>query len=352
MKRKKMMTLVLLAVNVAIILAIGLADPHIRELGGTFKKLDPLWLTGGFAMMLAYWALDACKFLVSLRLIARAPHRFLDYLKVAIIGQYYSAITPFATGGQPMQVYYLSRCGIPGGIATSSLVMQYVILLICHAVIYITAFAARSRMLLRHAPGLFPFAVLGLIVLLVLIFCVLAMSSHDKRLKKILFGGVKLLNRIGIIKRPLRQWRRLHTAVADYQDAFSSLHGDRKTMVWLVLFTAVQLLCFFSIPYFVYRCFGLSGASWLDITLVGAFLQVMVGYFPTPGASGASEGAFYAFYPLFFPAPLVFIAMLLWRILSYYLNIAAGALLVFGDSIRHLAQRPVTFLGEGPARNQ
>ena len=349
--RKKVLTLVLLAVNLAIILAIGLIDPHIKELGGTLKKLDPLWLVGGFGLMIVYWSMDACKFLVSLNLTARVPHRFFSYLKVAVIGQYYSAITPFATGGQPMQVYYLGRYGVPGGTATSVLVIQYVILLICHCLIYIGAFVTRSGMILSRAPGLFPFAVLGLIVLLGLIFSVLAMASHNKRLKKILYWGLNLLYRMRIVKHPLRQWRRLHTAVEDFHDGLSLLHGDRKTMVLLVLFTALQLACFFSLPYFVYRSLGLTEASWLDMTMVGAFIQVMVSYFPTPGASGASEGAFYAFYPLFFPAPFIFIAMLMWRILSYYLNIAVGGLLVFGDGIRHLTGKQTPVWEHEPARN-
>ena len=349
--RKKILTLILLAVNLAIILGIGLIDPHIKELGGAFKKLDLLWLAGGFLMMFVYWSMDACKFLVSLHLTARAPHGFFTYLKVAIIGQYYCAITPFATGGQPMQVYYLGRYGVPGGTATSVLVIQYVILLICHSLIYIAAFIARSGMILSYAPGLFPFAVLGLIVLFGLIFSVLAMASHNKRLKRILYWGLKLLYRMRIVKHPLRQWRRLHHAVEDFQDGLALLHGDRRTMILLVLFTAVQLTCFFSIPYFVYRSLGLTGATWLDMTMIGAFIQVMVSYFPAPGASGASEGAFYAFYPIFFPAPFIFLAMLMWRILSYYINIAAGGLLVFTDGIRHLAKKRAPFLGQGPAHN-
>jgi uncharacterized protein (TIRG00374 family) len=349
--RKKVFTLILLAINLAVIVAIGFIDPHLKELGGAFKTIDPLWLLGGVALMFGFWSMDAFKFLASLRLIVGAPHRFFTYLKIAIIGQYYCAITPFSTGGQPMQVYYFSRYGVPGGISTSVLVIQYVILLICHSIVYIIAFAARSGMILSHAPGLFPFAVLGLILLFGLIFSAVAMSSHSKRLKKILYGGLKLFHRFRIVKQPLRQWRRLHHAVDDFQNGLRLLHRDKKTMAWLFLLTIVQLACFFSIPYFVYRSLGLSEASWLDMTLVGAFIQVMVSYFPTPGASGASEGAFYAFYPIFFPAPFIFLAMLMWRILSYYSNIAVGALLVFLDGVMHITRERTPIHAGGPARD-
>jgi uncharacterized protein (TIRG00374 family) len=359
--RKKVITIILLAVNLAIIVAIGFVDPHLKELGGAFRRLDMPWVIGGFALMFVFWSMDAFKFLVSLHVTSKVPHRFFSYLKIAIIGQYYGAITPFATGGQPMQVYYFSKYGVPGGTATSVLIMQYVILLICHCLFYVVAFITKSGLILSRAAGVFPFAVLGLILILGLLFTVLAMASHNQRLKRILFCGLRLFHRLKIVKRPLQQWRRLHHAVDDFQKGLRLQQGNWKTMILLFLLTIIQLTCFFSIPYFVYRSFvftpsalatyHLTPATWLDMTLVSAFLQVMVSYFPTPGASGASEGGFYVFYPIFFPAPLIFIAMLMWRILSYYLNIVVGGILVFLDGILHIARDRIPDAGEEPAQN-
>ena len=349
--RKKVITFVLLLINLAVIAAIGFLDPHLKELGDAFKRLDLWWVAGGFLLIFIFWSMDAVKYLVSLHVTSKMPHRFFTYLKIAIIGQYYSAITPFATGGQPMQVYYFSRYGVPGGTATAVLIMQYVILLICHCLIYIIAFIAKSGLILSRAAGFFPFAVLGLILIIGLLFAVLAMASHNMRLKRILFWGLKTLKRFKIVKRPLYQWRRLHHAVDDFQNGLKMQQGDWKTMALLFLLTIIQLTCFFSVPYFVYRSFGLDTATWLDMTLVGAFLQVMVSYFPTPGASGASEGAFYIFYPIFFPKPFIFIAMLMWRILSYYLNIGIGSLLVFLDGILHISKKRSPLRGKERGKN-
>lgn len=349
--RKKVFTFILLLINLIIIAAIGLLDPDLKDLGGAFERLDPWWVIGGFLLMFVFWSMDAVKYLVSLHVTSKEPHRFFAYLKIAIIGQYYGAITPFATGGQPMQVYYFSRYGVPAGTATAVLIMQYVILLVCHCLIYIVAFIAKSGLILSRAAGMFPFAVLGLVLIIGLLFTVLAMASHNMRLKRILFWGLKVLKRFKIVKRPLHTWRRLHHAVDDFQNGLKMQQGNWKTMALLFLLTIIQLSCFFSIPYFVYRSFGLNTASWLDMTLVGAFLQVMVSYFPTPGASGASEGAFYVFYPIFFPKPFIFIAMLMWRILSYYLNIGVGVLLVFLDGILHISRQRVPLTGDKPVKN-
>ena len=299
--RKKIITFILLLINLAIIAAIGLLDPHLKDLGGAFKRLDLWWVTGGFLLMFVFWSMDAVKYLVSLRVTANVPHRFFTYLKISIIGQYYSAITPFATGGQPMQVYYFSRYGVPAGTATAVLIMQYVIMLACHCLIYIVAFITKSGLILSHAAGVFPFAVLGLILITGLLFAVLAMASHNMRLKRILYWGLKLLHRFKLVKRPLHQWRRLHRAVDDFQNGLKMQQGNWKTMAVLFLLTVIQLTCFFSIPFFVYHSFGLSTAKWLDMTLVGGVSASAGILFPHPGGQRRQRGCLLRILSALFP---------------------------------------------------
>ena len=44
---------------------------------------------------------------------------------VALVGQYYNAATPFASGGQPVQVYYMSRFGVSAGNSSSVLIIKF-----------------------------------------------------------------------------------------------------------------------------------------------------------------------------------------------------------------------------------
>ena len=46
--------------------------------------------------------------------------------KVSAIGRYYDVITPFATGGQPFQIYYLSKYGIKPSEAVSITLGKYI----------------------------------------------------------------------------------------------------------------------------------------------------------------------------------------------------------------------------------
>ena len=54
---------------------------------------------------------------------------------------------------------------------------------------------------------------------------------------------------------------------------------------------------------------------------------------PLPGASVASEGGFYLFFAMFFPGEMMFVAMMLWRLFTYYANIVCGAMFVVFDTV-------------------
>ena len=63
------------------------------------------------------------------------------------------------------------------------------------------------------------------------------------------------------------------------------------------------------------------------------FHFLAVSFFPTPGASGATEGGFYVYFRGLVPADMLFVVMLLWRFLTYYMVLAAGCILVVWDSV-------------------
>ena len=63
--------------------------------------------------MVLYWVMDATILNYTISYI-HGQKNFWKSFKVAVIGQYYNAITPFASGGgQPAQVYYMAKMGVP-----------------------------------------------------------------------------------------------------------------------------------------------------------------------------------------------------------------------------------------------
>ena len=113
---------------VATIVAVLLFGLFNREFGNVFRtiaNLTPGFLTLGVVVSLVYFLFEGEIF--RLLLHSQGYHiSVLEGLKNALLGLYYSYITPSSTGGQPMQSAYLLRDKkIPVGISTAALIIKF-----------------------------------------------------------------------------------------------------------------------------------------------------------------------------------------------------------------------------------
>ena len=69
-------------------------------------------------LVVGSWVVDALR----LKILASAMGgqvKFLDALKVTVMGSFMAGVTPFDTGGEPLKVYFLHRRGLSIGAATA-----------------------------------------------------------------------------------------------------------------------------------------------------------------------------------------------------------------------------------------
>ena len=117
-----------------------------------------------------------------------------------------------------------------------------------------------------------------------------------------------------------------------------SLHRQLvRSPVSLLTQCGVALLQLFSLmlPIIaVYHAFGLSEVSSMELITMGVLLYIGASYTPLPGASGAQEGGFAVLFKGIFPDARLFVALLIWRFSTYYLNVIVGAVVATVSSIR------------------
>ena len=76
------------------------------------------------ALFIIMFVMETLKFTI-LGKTGGYPLSFGKGAKVALVGKFYECITPFSSGGQPMQIYYMYRQGIPATAATSVTMVKY-----------------------------------------------------------------------------------------------------------------------------------------------------------------------------------------------------------------------------------
>ncbi len=333
--KKNWFGLVTAGLAFAILLITIISSGGLKSAVSTLADANPLWIAAGFGLIVVYWILDNCVLVALTR--EHAPIGFFAALKVTLIGFLYNALTPFAAGGQPMQIYMMSKEGVPAGDGASVITIKSLLYQTGMVAFAVFALLVAGTFFDGHIGDFELFVLFGFACNLIFIGFILFISFMKKLTKRIAICiitiGVKfklIKNRTKALAGALRQIDLFHNAM--------KFVNKRKALLFsLLLLTMLQLCVFYAIPYMVYLAFGLKGDSLVIMVAANALICMITAFVPLPGASGAAEGGFYLFFKLFFPSrALVFSAILVWRLITYYSCIVVG----FSVSLKNLLPKP------------
>ena len=253
-------------------------------------------------------------------------YNFAKSLKATAVGQFFSVITPGAVGGQPMQVYCMKKQKVDTGIATSSLIQKFLVYQTIITVYSFISFLSNLEIFNNNlGPAMISLAAFGFTSHL-LVIVLLYMFSFSKSITlKLIKGIYNFLSKMKIIKNPGEASKKLELQLEIFHESNLKLYKNKKMLLLTCVLTVVQLTFIFIIPYEIYRAFNLYGASPFDMITGQAFVTMVSSFVPLPGGSGAAEGIFYIFFSSYFAQNIIKSAILMWRIITYFLNIVVFA---------------------------
>jgi len=256
---------------------------------------------------------------------------FLKTLKYSLIGFFFSGITPAATGGQPMQIYYMKKERIPVTHSTLALLIQlcsfHIVTIICG----IVGIILNYKLLPTNFIWLFIIGItLKSIALITMTICLFS----QKLSKKIVNIFLKLLEKIKYKKiDEIKQ--NIDISLKEYNHGSQFIKNNKKIFIKSLFIVLFQVLFYYSIPYFVYRSLNLNDYNIIRIIFIQAMLFVSVSSIPLPGAVGISESAFLNIYSNIFGTEKLASATLLNRGINFYLFVLLGLITVLYTSIKY-----------------
>ena len=342
--RSNILNALVIFLTIGIVIYLGAAN---GEIGNAWKALissDLRWIGMAFVCYVIYLIFESLGVHVFF-LQQGYTIRFGSSVLVSVIGLFYCSVTPAATGGQPMQVFAFKKRGVPSGVSSSALAVKFfcfqvallgtgILLWILNPQIVENCFTAYPAARVMVITG---FVLNGFTVAVVLL---LAINKNIVRaiITFIIFLGKKL----HIVKDPAGTASRLDATMADFHASVDMVtHHPGKLMV-LLMISVVQVLGLMSISYCVYRAFGLNSHTFGQVVVLQFLLYIGASFTPLPGASGAQEGGFAWMFGSVFPGDVLFGALLLWRFMTYYLNLLVGLSCVIYDrtvSMKKLTQK-------------
>ena len=279
------------------------------------------------AVVLGVMVVDCLKFcFVNKAVIGRV--RPAVAIKTSFLGKFYDNITPFATGGQPMQIYYMTTKGVNVSLSSAVVLIRYfgsifMILGVCFG-----ALDGNQSGTLIQVVGWVGLGV-NLILPTFIAFFVFFPKLANRCTTWFINVGVKL----HIVKNKERVMAKALKIIDDFVSSFKIII---KKPLWLVLFL---LCCFaenfltFSVPYFVMNAFSCElDGMFIAVISLNVFATFGVSFIPTPGNTGVVEGMGVLAFRTVAGATLAW-SVLFWRFAVYYIYIIIGIVMTVVDLI-------------------
>jgi len=271
---------------------------------------------------------------------------FLKNLKYAFIGFFFNAITPAASGGQPMQIYYMHRDGISAGSSTLTLLINIT------CVIFVTITLSLFNLIFNYQyldAGLAAFFILGTFLNTCAVVLFLIAIFSEKTLDKMIGFVIKLLRkftdrkikrinkvRIGDVEKAIEKAKekqenresKLIEHANKYKEDAKHIKQNKSIILKTLLSYYVQYTLYYLISYWAYRAIGLSTHSWFAVTSLQSIVYATTSGIPSPGAVGVSEAAYMGLFKNIIPEHLINSVMLLVRVMNFYLFVLIAGIVV------------------------
>lgn len=337
MSRRNKIALGLIILLGVVIFGYSLRDVKLNILIRDFTTIHQGWLLTAELCMLVYFALEGLvvKIFVDERI---GQYSFKSALRIPLIEQLFNGITPFSSGGQPAQLIAMLQSGIDGGRASSILLMKFIVYQAMIVVNFLIALVIGFHYMVSKMSYLSLFVVFGFLIhfaVIIGLFMVMFWPQFTKKALRVVLAPVGWF---GHQERKVDMIVRLDTKVDLFYEESVQLIGQWRLLLKVILITFVQLMSYYLVPYFIMLSLGYTQANIVMITCLHVLIVMVISIFPIPGGSGGAEYAFTILFGSYITnSSKLVLAMLLWRILTYYLGIFAGmiALAVKPDKLKN-----------------
>ncbi|OQY09677.1 MAG: hypothetical protein B6I28_02555 [Fusobacteriia bacterium 4572_132] len=317
MNKKNIITFLIITV---IVLGFVLKNEHIDI--QLFLKMDIRWITLAFIMVLLYYTIEAY-ILKSAIEYHKTKFKFGKYLKNIFIGQLFNGITPFASGGQPIQIYHLNKKGISSAEGASALFINFLMYQIALTIYGMFFLIFKFNFFANSSNNFLYIVFIGFIIDISVVLFLIAIFLWKDTVKKVLFN---LIRKTPFLKEKNKQSisRKVIRFMKEFSKAITNLKDKKWLFEKLFILNMIKLAVIYTIPFFIAKSVGVNNLNIINIIAGSAFLKMITSFVPIPGASGGAEGGFYFIFSIFFTFKTLFFVIVVWRFITYYFAMIIG----------------------------
>lgn len=323
----------LFIILIAVTFYLVFKDMDMKTILKTISNINLYYILIGVGCMFIFILCEAINIKRNLKLLGYKTN-ILKCLNYSVNGFFFSSITPSASGGQPMQVYCMSKDKIKFSHSTLVLFIGLIFFQTVSIIFSIIGFFTQYELLKSSISAINILFVIGLFLNGIALVFLISVIFYSRKITKLVDILMKIPEYFGFSKSEEIK-EKIYLAIKEYEGCSSFIVKNKELMIKTFLTTSIQIFALHSIPYWVYRSFGFNEHSIFVFVGVQAVLFIVVSALPLPGAVGASEGGFLMLFKLLFPLQMLSQAMLLSRGISFYLCILLSGLFLIIVKLRN-----------------
>ena len=327
--KKTIRNFAVFVVLILLTLWVILKDQSITEIIDVFSNVKMQFVFIGILCMVVYLALEGINMRRTLKELGEKTS-LKQCIKYSLIGFFFSSITPAASGGQPMQIYYMHKDNISVANSTLALLINLTSMQITTISLAIFSLIINYKFMNRVLIILFCIGIFlnGSALVLLLI------SILSRRISKALIEFAVKILKFFKVKNLYRKKKKFLKELRLYQDSAKYVKNNRKLMLKIFITTIIQFSIYYSIAYWTYRALGFSQINIFELTSMQSVLFATVSGIPSPGAVGVSEGAFIEIFRNVYPTNMIKSATLIHRGINFYLYVLISGIVVIVNDIK------------------
>lgn len=306
------------------IFAFSLRDIKFSVLINDFVHINFWWFGVAVLCMVLYLGLEAVivKVFISDRI---QGFTFKDAVRIPLVEQLFNGITPFSSGGQPAQLIALMQTGVDAGKASSVLLMKFVVFQSMIVINFLIALVIGFNYIQDKLHALAWLVVFGFTIHLAVIVGLLMVMFWYGFTKR---AVAVVLYPAHWFMKPVRYTRmvaNINRKIDSFYAESVRISGQWRLMLRVFVITFIQLMFYYLIPYFIMLALGYTTANIVMVTSMHVLIVMVISLFPIPGGAGGAEYSFEMIFKSYIASnSKLVLAMILWRLLTYYFGMLAG----------------------------
>lgn len=261
------------------------------EVFGMLKMASPGWMALSVVSMMGFIVMEGLALICLLKNMGH-PTTFLQGMAYSSADQFFSAITPSASGGQPAAALLMRGHNVTAGTITAVLFLNLTLYMASSVAVGIFCFVVRPNLFLQLdvvSEGLIIFSMLVLIALGIFF---LGMLRKGEMLTSIGVWIIDFLSNKGLVKRREKWIRKIERMRSEHELCADKISGKPMAIAAAFIFNVLQRVAQITVIITVHKALGAPvhvNGSGLDIWVVQAFSQIGSNCVPIPGGMGAAD---------------------------------------------------------------